>query len=90
MTVLSKDETVWAIGAAEPVEYAYVEMVMSLLRQKVEELGRWQAGWHHTELGAACDGLILERFAHDIDHLKNILDNDKIGRRCGGCGNRES
>jgi triosephosphate isomerase len=90
MTVPSKDGIVWASGAAESVEYAYDEMVMSLLLPKIEELGGVRQDGTYSELGAACDGLILERFAHGIDPLKNILDNDKIGRRCGGCGNRES
>ncbi|WP_150307132.1 triose-phosphate isomerase family protein [Planctomonas psychrotolerans] len=75
-------EPVWAIGAAEPAEPAYVDDVVSALRDRLRERG---AGSFDVLYGGSAgpglflrltsvDGLFLGRFAHDPANLGVVLD----------------
>jgi triosephosphate isomerase len=74
-------EPVWAIGAAEPAEPAYVRSVCARLREAVD--GRPDSAVIYggsagpgllAELGGDVDGIFLGRFAHNTDALARVLD----------------
>lgn len=74
-------EPVWAIGAAEPAEPAYVSAVCALLQDAVADrpgsaviYGGSAGPGLLTELGPEVDGLFLGRFAHDTAALERVLD----------------
>ncbi|KQQ52643.1 triose-phosphate isomerase family protein [Plantibacter sp. Leaf314] len=77
-------EPVWAIGAAEPAEPAYVRAVGAILRTAMAGRGD-RAGSSViyggsagpgllTALGDDVDGVFLGRFAHDVAALEAVLD----------------
>ena len=74
-------EPVWAIGAAEPAEPAYVRAVCARLHAAVADrpssaviYGGSAGPGLLTELGDDVDGIFLGRFAHDTDALRRVLD----------------
>ena len=74
-------EPVWAIGAAEPAEPAYVRAVCARLHAAVADrpssaviYGGSAGPGLLTELGDDVDGIFLGRFAHDTDALGRVLD----------------
>ncbi|MGA1838489.1 triose-phosphate isomerase family protein [Herbiconiux sp. 11R-BC] len=73
-------EPVWAIGAAEPAEPAYVTAVCALLHAAVADrpgsaviYGGSAGPGLLSELGPEVDGLFLGRFAHDPAALERVL-----------------
>ncbi len=73
-------EPVWAIGAAEPAEPAYVTAVCALLHAAVAHrpgsaviYGGSAGPGLLSELGPEVDGLFLGRFAHDPAALERVL-----------------
>lgn len=77
-------EPVWAIGAAEPAEPAYVRAVASRLKAALAEhpdragssviYGGSAGPGLLTALGDDVDGVFLGRFAHDVAALEAVLD----------------
>jgi len=74
-------EPVWAIGAAEPAEHAYVRAVCARLHAAVADrpdsaviYGGSAGPGLLAELGHDVDGIFLGRFAHDTDALGRVLD----------------
>ena len=74
-------EPVWAIGAAEPADPAYVRVVCTALRDRLRRAnprsrviygGAAGPGTYH-HLAGAVDGLFLGRFAHDIEALAQVV-----------------
>ena len=77
-------EPVWAIGAQEPASADHVCTVVKQLRRMIQQKGRTgdvkilyggSAGPGTWEtLKEDLDGLFLGRFAHNIDALKQVVD----------------
>lgn len=74
-------EPVWAIGAAEPADPAYVTAVCAELHSAIADrpgstviYGGSAGPGLLTVLGPQVDGLFLGRFAHDTDALSLVLD----------------
>jgi triosephosphate isomerase len=77
-------EPVWAIGAAEPAEPAYVRAVGAILKGAIADrtdrvgssviYGGSAGPGLLTTLGDDVDGVFLGRFAHDVAALEAVLD----------------
>ncbi|MGK9148151.1 triose-phosphate isomerase [Plantibacter flavus] len=77
-------EPVWAIGAAEPAEPAYVRAVGAILKDAIASradrvgssviYGGSAGPGLLTALGDDVDGVFLGRFAHDVAALEAVLD----------------
>jgi len=83
-------EPVWAIGAAQPADAAYIREVCAIIRAAVAGLPQHEdsvviyggsAGpGLLAEIGEEIDGLFLGRFAHDPAALRSVID-EAAGRR---------
>lgn len=74
-------EPIWAIGAAEPADPAYVRVVCDALRTRVGETnpaarviyGGAAGPGTFAGLAGCVDGLFLGRFAHDTEALAEVI-----------------
>jgi len=71
-------EPVWAIGADQPADPAYVNEVLELIRERLDAacpiIYGGSAGPGLLPQLTAADGLFLGRFAHDPGNLGRVLD----------------
>ena len=74
-------EPVWAIGAPEPADAAYIRAVAGGLRRRLADhpatrliYGGSAGPGLLASLGTEVDGLFLGRFAHDVGSLRRVLD----------------
>jgi triosephosphate isomerase len=85
--ILIAYEPVWAIGAPEPADPAYVSRVVALVRERLatERPGLDASILYGGSAGPGLfsrlddvDGLFLGRFAHDVGNFARVLDEASI------------